>query len=161
MSRIIQSKVYRLFPALPQGLTLIADGVDEAAIDERLVCLLEIRASQINGCGFCLNMHFQHARDLGEEQQRLDVIAAWREVPWFSEQEAAALNLCERLTQLPDNQVSEQDYSGLSQYFSETEIIALVATIVKINSWNRVVAAFHFIPERQTTKRIGEDEHVE
>ncbi|HAO24478.1 MULTISPECIES: carboxymuconolactone decarboxylase family protein [unclassified Methylophaga] len=149
MSRINQAKVYRLFPALPQGLGLIADAVDNIILDKRLICLLEIRASQINGCGFCLDMHFKHARDLGEDQQRLDVIAAWREVPWFSEQEAAALNLCERLTQLPSHQVSEADYSDLSQHFSETERIALVATIVKINSWNRIVAAFHFIPERK------------
>ena len=103
MSRINQAKVYRLFPALPQGLGLIADAVDNTILDKRLICLLEIRASQINGCGFCLDMHFKHARDLGEDQQRLDVIAAWREVPWFSEQEAAALNLCERLGDYCEN----------------------------------------------------------
>lgn len=149
MSRITQAKVYRLFPALPKGLTLIADAVDEAIIDKRLICLLEIRSSQINSCAFCLDMHFSHARELGEDQQRLDVIAAWREVPWFSEQERVALHLCELLTQLPSSQVAEADYAQLSLHFSEAEIIALVATIVKINSWNRVVAAFHFIPPRQ------------
>lgn len=105
-------------------------------------------------------MHFQHARELGEDQQRLDVIAAWREVPWFSEQEAAALNLCEQLTQLPSHRVSEEDFARLSLYFSEVEIIALVATIVKINSWNRVVTAFHFIPER-LSNTLEEAEHVE
>lgn len=152
-TRINQSKVYRLFPALPQGLTLIADAVEETAIDKRLICLLEIRSSQINGCGFCLDMHFKHARELGEDQQRLDVIAAWREVPWFSEQENAALHLCELLTQLPSNRVSDEDFSRLSQHFSEAEIIALVSTIVKINSWNRVVAAFHFIPQREASKK--------
>ncbi|MDO8826224.1 carboxymuconolactone decarboxylase family protein [Methylophaga sp.] len=148
MSRINQAKVYRLFPALPQGLGLIADAVDNTSLDKRLICLLEIRASQINGCGFCLDMHFKHARELGEDQQRLDVIAAWREVPWFSEQEAAALNLCELLTKLPSQRVSQEDFDRLNQHFSEAEMIALVSTIVKINSWNRVVATFHFIPQR-------------
>lgn len=78
--RINPSKAYGLFPALPKGLTLIADAVEEAGLEERLVCLLELRASQINGCGYCLDMHNKHARELGEQQQRLDVLSAWREV---------------------------------------------------------------------------------
>lgn len=146
--RITPSSTYGLFPALPKALTSIADAVDKTGLDKRLICLLEIRASQINGCGYCLNMHYQHARELGEQQQRLDVLSAWREVPWFNEQETAALHLCELLTELPSSHVTDADFARLMQHFSETEIIALVATILKINSWNRVVATLHFIPER-------------
>jgi len=146
--RINPSRAYGLFPVLPKALTSIADAVDETGLDKRLICLLEIRASQMNGCGYCLNMHYQHARELGEQQQRLDVLSAWREVPWFNERETAALHLCELLTELSSNHVTDADYARLKQHFSETEIIALVATILKINSWNRVVATLHFIPER-------------
>ena len=149
-TRIEQKQVYRQFPAIPKGLGLIAEAVKNTSLDPKLIQLLEIRASQLNRCAFCLDMHFSEALTLGEDRQRLDVLPAWREVNWFSEQEQAAMNWCEMLTTLNNNQVTEQDYQQLQAHFSELEIIAITATIIKINSWNRVVAAMHFIPEKKS-----------
>ena len=148
-ARINRKEVYRQFPALPQGLGLIGEAVKHTQLDPKLINLLEIRSSQINRCGFCLDMHINETLKLGENRQRLDVLPAWREVPWFSDKEKAALNWCERLTNLNNNQVTDADFEQMQQYFTDLEIIAITAAVIKINSWNRVVAAMHFVPSRQ------------
>lgn len=146
--RISPDKAFDLFPQIASSLYGLADAINAAELDSRLQLLIEIRASQINSCAYCLNMHNQEARKQGEDQQRLDALPAWREVPWFSERERVALHWCERLTSVNQGHPSDTDYETLGAHFTEREILALTALILKINSWNRVVAALHFIPER-------------
>jgi AhpD family alkylhydroperoxidase len=146
--RISHDDAHRQFPAIAKGLGVIEEEANKV-LDKRLVCLLQIRSSQINRCGFCLDMHFEEAIKSGEEQRRLDVLPAWREVPWFSKKEKAALNWCELLTDLPNNRVTDDDFNVMRANFSEHEILVVTAMILNINSWNRVVAAMHFIPERK------------
>lgn len=147
-TRIAPDRAFKLFPKIPESLYSLAEAVEGTSVSKRLLFLLEIRASQLNGCAFCLDMHNKAAREAGEDQQRLDVVSAWRNVPWFSEQERAALAWCEKLTLLADQHPSDEDFESMRQHFSEEEVLAITALILKINSWNRVVAALHFIPER-------------
>lgn len=149
VARISRGQAYQLLPELPQALTSIGFAAAETGLEKSLIYLLEIRASQINGCGFCLDMHCANARASGVDQQLLDVLPAWRELPWFSERECAALEWCELLTRLPDSQVSDAAYVNLDRHFSHVEIVAITAVIVQINSWNRIVAALHFVPQKR------------
>ncbi len=92
-------------------------------------------------------MHSAELRSHGERQQRLDVLAAWREVPVFSKEEVAALAWAESLTNIIDKHVENDVYNQVSAIFSEKDIVALTTVVLEINSWNRIVKAFHFIPE--------------
>lgn len=145
--RMTQQQAYKQFPALPQALMDVHNAVISSDLDARLLHLIDIRASQINGCAFCLDMHHREARKHSESQQRLDVVSAWREVPWFSEQERAALAWTEALTDLSGGHPDNSLYINLQQHFSEQQILVLSAAIIKINCWNRFVAALHLIPE--------------
>lgn len=149
--RIPQARFYRQYPALPTALIHVAEELRKAQLSATLIQLLETRASQINGCGYCLNMHCEDARKSGEDQQRLDVLSAWREVPWFDAAERAALDWCETLTRIPEGHATDAQFEELKNHFSEEQIVAITAAVIVINSWNRVVAAFHFIPRRRGT----------
>lgn len=138
-----------VLPELPQALQTLADGIKRSSLDARLVHLLEIRASQLNNCAYCLNMHHQSARDHGESQQRLDTLSAWAESALFNERECAALEWCETLTLLPQGHASEALNQKVRQHFSRDEILALTATVVMINSWNRIVSALQFVPRKR------------
>lgn len=92
-------------------------------------------------------MHSAELRSQAERQQRLDVLAAWREVPVFSEQETAALAWAEALTNIIDKHVEDDVYNQVSAIFNEKDIVVLTTVVLEINSWNRIVKAFHFIPE--------------
>lgn len=147
--RIERQKVYQLQPELPRALL----GLTEAAtrsLGNTLVDLVKIRCSQINHCAFCLNMHSLEARKNGENQLRLDVLAAWQEAACFDKRERAALALCDALTDLPQNRVSDELFASLQAELSEQEIVDLTAMIVVINGWNRIVAAMHFTPDIPT-----------
>jgi AhpD family alkylhydroperoxidase len=145
--RLSREYSFSLFPALPQALTTLAEQIKAVDINPGLIHLLEIRASQINGCAFCMDMHMTEARQHGEEQQRLDVISAWREVPWFCPAERAALDWCETLTRLPNGHATDEQFAALQEHFSEQQIVAITAAITVINSWNRVVSALGFVPD--------------
>ena len=99
---------------------------------------MKIRASQLNGCAFCLAMHTRDARAKGESQVRLDTVSAWRETPFFSDRERAALAWCETLTELSRNGAPDSDFAALEPVFTREEIAALTFAIVAINSWNRL-----------------------
>jgi AhpD family alkylhydroperoxidase len=144
--RIPQQQLYTSFPALPQTLTQLAEEIKQTGIPPTLLLLLDIRASQINGCAFCIDMHIHEARKQGEDQQRIDTLSVWREVPWFSEAERCALDACETLTRLPEGHLSDIQFTALQQHFSEQQIIAIISAIAVINSWNRVVSALALTP---------------
>ncbi len=120
----------------------LSQAVRQGPLDERLIELVEIRASQLNGCAHCLEMHTKDARALGEPDDKLHLVAVWREAPVFNERERAALRWCEELTLLAQRDVPDEVYDDVRRVFSEEELVHLTMAIVKINSWNRLAVAF-------------------
>ncbi|MCS4243079.1 AhpD family alkylhydroperoxidase [Rhizobium sp. BIGb0125] len=116
------------------------------SLDKRLTHLAEIRASQINGCAFCLDMHIKEARISGESELRLHHVAAWKESKLFDERERAVLGWTEVLTRLPADGVSDEQFALMKTLFSEAEISDLTFVIMLINAWNRAGIAFKTIP---------------
>ncbi len=112
--------------------------LDKAEIDPRLRELIRIRASQLNGCAYCIDMHTKDARAIGETEQRIYGLAAWAETPYFTARERAALAFTEAVTRLTDTHVPDQAYRDVAAEFSQQEIAALVSLIVAINAWNAI-----------------------
>ena len=112
--------------------------LDKAGIDPRLRELIRIRASQLNGCAYCIDMHTQDARAIGETEQRIYALAAWAETPYFTARERAALAFTEAVTLLADTHVPDQAYQAVAAEFSPQEVAALVSLIVTINAWNAI-----------------------
>ena len=110
----------------------------EASVDRKLLELVKIRASQINGCAYCIDMHTKDARASGESEQRLYALNAWRETPFFSERERAALEWTEGLTLVADTHVPDELFERVSKHFNEEELVGLTFAVVVINSWNRL-----------------------
>lgn len=144
--RIPYLQVYKTQPVLTQSLIAIGEAVLKSGLDVSLYHLIKLRASQINGCAFCQHMHVNEARKDGESQTRLDVLAAWREVPIFTPRERAALEWTEALTQIAGRGISEEEFAKVAAEFSQDEIVNLTALIVAINGWNRIAVGFSFIP---------------
>jgi len=115
--------------------------LDLAGIDPRVRELVRIRASQLNGCAYCIDMHTEDARAIGETEQRLYALAAWRETPFFTDRERAALAFTETVTMLADTHVPDESYAALAAEYSEPEAAALISLIVTINAWNAVGVA--------------------
>jgi AhpD family alkylhydroperoxidase len=121
------------------GLERVANnGLD----DPRLLDLVKIRASQLNGCAYCVRLHAAEAREAGETDERLDMVAVWREADCFGRAERAALAWCEALTRLPDAGAPDELYDELSGHFTSEQIVALTLSIVAINGWNRLNVGF-------------------
>jgi AhpD family alkylhydroperoxidase len=114
--------------------------------DAKLRALIELRVSQINGCAYCLDMHAHEARRLGETQQRLDCVAAFREAPFFTARERAALAWAEALTHISATHASDDVYAEVKKHFADKELVDLTAAIGMINLWNRISIAFRSEP---------------
>jgi AhpD family alkylhydroperoxidase len=114
----------------------------EGKVERRLFELVKIRASQINGCAYCLDMHTKEARLAGETEQRIYALNAWRETPFFSDRERAALEWTEAVTRVADTHVPDEIYERVKTQFDEAEVVALTFAIVVINSWNRLAVSF-------------------
>ena len=112
--------------------------LDRAGVDARLRELIRIRASQLNGCGYCIDMHAKDARAVGETEQRLYALPAWRETPFFTDRERAALAFTESVTLLAAGHVPAADYDAVAAEFNPDEVAALVSLIVTINAWNAI-----------------------
>jgi AhpD family alkylhydroperoxidase len=119
-----------------------------ASLDPTLVHLVEIRASQLNGCANCINMHAADARAKGETEQRIYLLSAWREAPCYSERERAALAWTDALTQLSQGRAHEAAYEALKAHFSEEEQVKLTLVINVINGWNRLAVGFGLFREQ-------------
>jgi AhpD family alkylhydroperoxidase len=113
-----------------------------ANFDPDLAELVKIRASQINGCANCINLHTHFARENGESEQRLNLLAAWRDAPCYTERERAALAWTDALTRLSERHTHIEAFEGLKAHFTEEEKVALTMAIVVINGWNRIVVGF-------------------
>ncbi|MBX3064238.1 MAG: carboxymuconolactone decarboxylase family protein [Anaerolineae bacterium] len=111
-------------------------------IEKPLLELVRVRASQINGCAYCVDMHTKDARAGGETEQRLYALSVWRETPFYSERERAALEWTEAITLISDNHVSDELYALVNQHFSEAELVDLTVAIIVINGWNRLAIPF-------------------
>jgi len=118
----------------------------EKHVESALAYLVKIRASQLNGCAFCVDMHIKQARLHGERELRLHHLAIWRESPLFSERERAALAWTEALTRLPEHGVPDQVYELASAHFSDKELSDLSYVVLTINAWNRLSVAFQSVP---------------
>jgi AhpD family alkylhydroperoxidase len=116
--------------------------IHESGIEEKLVHMLKMRASQINGCAYCLDMHSKDARAIGESEQRLYGLDAWREAPFYTERERAALEWTEAVTEIAEGHVPDEVYERARKQFSEKELVDLTMIAVAINGWNRIAIAF-------------------
>jgi AhpD family alkylhydroperoxidase len=127
-----------LFPPGVKALSALEAAVRESPLEPELLELVKVRASQINECAYCLAMHLRDARAKGESQVRLDVVAAWRETPFFTARERAALAWCESLTEMVHADATSSEHDALEGVFSPEEIVALTFAVVAINGWNRI-----------------------
>ena len=132
----------KILPESYQAMLRLQKVVDDSKIEHRLIELVKIRASQINGCAFCLDMHTKDAIAIGESQQRIYLLSAWRDAPIYSEREKAALAWCESLTQISHRGAPDEIYQEVEKVFSAEEIAQLTMAIVVINSWNRLSVGF-------------------
>jgi AhpD family alkylhydroperoxidase len=120
-----------------------------SGLDRRLMELVYLRVSQINGCAHCLEMHTRELRKLGERDERLDLVAGWREAPVFDEREKAAFAWAETLTHISATHAPDDVYERVRAAFSEKELADLSVAIAQINSWNRIVIGFRVPPARR------------
>jgi AhpD family alkylhydroperoxidase len=120
--------------------------VRQSGLEPSLLELVKLRASQINGCAYCIDMHTKDARARGETEQRLYALSAWRETPFFSERERAALAWTEAVTQIASRHVPDDLYHLACQHFNEKELVDLTLAVIVINGWNRLTISFREPP---------------
>jgi AhpD family alkylhydroperoxidase len=120
--------------------------VRKSGIEHSLLELIKVRASQLNGCAYCIDMHTKDARAEGETEQRLYALSAWGETPFFSERERAALEWAEALTLISETHVPDEIYERVRPHFTDAELINLTLGIVVINGWNRIAISFRAVP---------------
>ena len=132
--------------------------VAQSGLEHSLLYLVQTRASQINGCAYCLDMHIKDARAHGESDQRLYLLDAWRECPFYSERERAALLWTEAVTLIADNRVPDAVYEEVRREFSNDELVALTMAVIAINAFNRLNVALRTVPG---TYQVGEHAHLQ
>lgn len=142
-----------------EALLKVQQYVDSVGIDKKLLHLLRFRVSQINSCAYCLDMHFKEGIHDGETPLRLISVSAWRETPYYSPAEKAALAFAETLTRLPEEEDSDHIHDELSKYFSKQEIVNLTLAIVQINTWNRVTRSFGTEPGKYKVREAVANEN--
>jgi AhpD family alkylhydroperoxidase len=144
--------VTKVSPTALQAASALQGYVDKSGLDAKLRELIKIRASQINGCAFCLAMHTRDARKIGETDERMHLLAAWREAPVYNARERAALAWVEAITLVTQGHVPDEAFEAVRKQFSEKEIVDLTAAAVVINSWNRLAIALR-VPPQVDSKR--------
>ena len=120
--------------------------VRRCGLEPALLELVKLRASQINGCAYCIDMHTKDARAHGESEQRLYALTAWRETPFFNDRERAALAWAEAVTRVADTHVPDDVYESVRRHFSDKELVDLTLAVAAINSWNRLAIGFRKVP---------------
>ncbi len=129
-----------------KAMSALESYVRQSGLEHSLLELVKTRASQINGCAFCLDMHTKDARAGGETEQRLYALSAWQETPFFTDRERAALAWTEAVTRVADTHVPDDVFDLVLQQFTEKELADLTLAIVTINGWNRLAIAFRKVP---------------
>jgi AhpD family alkylhydroperoxidase len=138
---------YKIAPGAYKALSALQSYSSEHALEPKLMELVKTRASQLNGCAFCLAMHTRDARKLGESEERLYLLNAWEEVSIYDARERAALAWTEAVTLVADGHVPDAAYDAARKVFSEEELVNLTMAIVAINAWNRMQVAFRAQPQ--------------
>ncbi|MGB6869867.1 MAG: carboxymuconolactone decarboxylase family protein [Acidobacteriaceae bacterium] len=139
--------------ASPDGIAAmrgLENYVRLCGLDPALLELVRLRASQINGCAYCVDMHTKDARAAGETEQRLYAVNVWEEAPFFTERERAALAWTEAVTRVGESRVPDALYESVREYFGEKELVDLTLAIVAINGWNRLAVSFRSVPGTYT-----------
>src|SRR5467141_4082775 len=138
---------YRKYAAEAQkSLYALEKYIAECGLDHKLIHLIKMRASQINGCAYCIDMHSKDARAMGETEQRLYELVAWRETPFYTERERAALAWTEAVTLIAGSHVPDEVYEQARQQFTEQELVNLTLALVASNGWNRFAISFRTVP---------------
>ncbi len=125
-----------------QAMVALERYVAQSGLERPLVELVKMRASQLNGCAYCLDLHSKDARARGESEQRLHVLAAWREAPFYTPRERAALAWTEALTLISATDITDELYAATREHFEEKELVDLTMAVITINGWNRLSIAF-------------------
>lgn len=133
-------------PAVVQAMRGLEAVSHQSDLETSLLELVRLRASQINGCAYCIDMHTKDARAAGETEQRLYALSAWRETPFYSDRERAALEWTETVTLISQTQVPDDVYERVRQVFSEKELVDLTGAVIAINGWNRLAVTFRSVP---------------
>jgi AhpD family alkylhydroperoxidase len=136
---------YQAAPDTIKALVALEEQIQASGLEKSLIELVKTRASQINGCAFCINMHTQDARKQGETEQRLYLLNAWHESPLYTDRERAALAWTEALTLIAETHAPDDVYEGVRAHFSESETVNLTMLIGAINAWNRLAIAFRAV----------------
>lgn len=136
---------YKIAPDLMKALGALETAVAGSGLEKSLIELVKTRASQINGCAFCIHMHTKDARALGETEERLYMLSAWRESPLYTDRERAALAWTESVTLVSQTSVPDDVYEQVRGSFSDEEIVKLTMLVATINAWNRIAISFRFV----------------
>lgn len=136
----------KVAPGIFHGLLELEKYLKECGLEDLLLNLVKLRVSQINGCAYCLDMHWKDLRAMGENEQRLYSLDAWEESPYYSDRERAALAWAEAVTRVSETHVPDEVYEEVKKHFSEKELADLTAAVVAINSWNRLAIAARTTP---------------
>lgn len=134
-------------PHAYQAVVGLEKYIHTLGFDERLIEVVKLRASQLNGCAFCVDMHARRLRELGEPNERIDAVAAWSEGPFFDARERAALAWTESVTLLSDGHVPDDVFERARGEFDEGELVGLTMVVATINVWNRLAVPFRAVPE--------------
>jgi AhpD family alkylhydroperoxidase len=138
---------YTASPDALKAMITLDTAVTKLPLEKTLIELVKLRASQINGCAFCVDMHTADARKGGETERRLYAVSVWRETPFFTPRERAALAWTESLTLLSETHAPDEDYAQLSAEFDAKEMVDLTVAITTINAWNRLAVGFRKMPQ--------------
>ncbi len=137
------------YKAAPDGIAAmrgLEHAVNQSGLEASLRELVKLRASQMNGCAYCIDMHTKDARAAGESEQRLYALNAWRETPFYTERERAALEWTESVTNIADGHAPDEVFFRVRQHFNDSELVNLTLAIVAINGWNRLAIGFRTVP---------------
>jgi AhpD family alkylhydroperoxidase len=137
----------KVSPSAYRALAGLQGYVDQSGLDRSLLDLVKIRASQINGCAFCLAMHTRDARRAGESEDRLHLLNAWHEAPCYTDRERAALAWTEAVTLVSETHIPDAVFEEAKKHFTETELVNLTMAVIAINGWNRMAIAFRAQPQ--------------
>jgi len=140
-------------PGVMKAMRGLQEYINTTNLEPLLLELVKVRASQINGCAYCVDMHTKDARALGETEQRLYALSVWRETPFYTEHERAALEWTESLTLLSETHVPDEVYEAVREHFTEKELADLTLAVILINGWNRFGVSFRDVPGTYEPKR--------
>jgi AhpD family alkylhydroperoxidase len=147
---------YKAAPDLLKALGALEASVQASGLEPSLIELVKIRASQINGCAYCIHMHTKDARARGESEERIYLLDAWRESPFYSDRERAAFAWTEAVTLVSQTRVPDAVYEHARQSFSEEELVKLTMLVVTINAWNRIAISFRSVhPVKAPASVVG------